>query len=314
MSFSLPNPDVPTNGQALDATPLLENIVALAEAIQSFDGSQIDAGTILAAAFDASINPNTILNEIIVPFVKSGTCVWAATSGLAAGMTSGIIYYNGIRVTVVAIATRTFTPSKDTYVDIDSNGNPTYPETTNAGAAPPLTANSIRIAKVVTNGSAVTSVAQTGIDSLNNPIYPKNPYGYNSWLSWTPAWTGVTIGNATVVGRYTQIGKTITATISMIFGSTTSFTGNVQFSLPVTAAARYNGADVGLAGLGVAYIEDAGVAAYQGFIEAVATTRAQINSAAVNGTYLNANAVTSTIPFTWATGDFFSATLTYEAA
>lgn len=190
MALVVPNPTVPTNGQSLDATPLLANLQAVYQAIQSFDASQIAAGTLTASAFNASINPNTLLNETIYPFVSTGL-VWSTVSGLNGNMTSGVLYYNGIRVSVNSVASNAFAASKDTYVDIDVNGNITYQAVTNNAASPAITANSIRVAIVVTSGAAITfinqgqidttisgfapvisSISLTHTDSLGNIIYP----------------------------------------------------------------------------------------------------------------------------------------------
>lgn len=193
MPFSLPNPTVPTNGQALDATPLLANIVALAHAIQSFDGSQIQTGTIIDSALATTANPNTLLAATTFPFVASG-CVWSTVSGLSGGMTGGTIYYNGTPVTVNSVASHTFTASMDTYIDVDKNGNITYQAVSNNSTSPSLTANSIRIAIVITGSSAISfvnigqpdttlsgfapinsSVPYCVQDSLGNLIYPTDP-------------------------------------------------------------------------------------------------------------------------------------------
>lgn len=191
MPFVLPNPTVPTNGQSLDATPVLQNFLAIAQAIQAFDGSQITAGSVVAAAMNASINPNTLLNETTYPFVRTGV-VWSIVSALTGTMTGGTMYYNGIRVPVNSIASNAFAASKDTYVDVDVNGNVTYQAVTNNAASPSLTANSIRVAIVVTSGAAITSINQgstaatapvvaTSVlsvsDSLGNLIYPSDPNG-----------------------------------------------------------------------------------------------------------------------------------------
>lgn len=179
MAFTLPNPTVPTNGQSLDATPLLANLVAIAQAIASFDGSQIQSASIVAAAFNASINPNTLLNETTYSFIASGL-VWTGDSygsTLAGSMTSGVLYYNGVRVTVNSVSGHTFTASKDTYIDIDKNANITYVEATNNAASPALTANSIRVAIVVSgaNIAAATSINQ-GQETLVLPIASSIPY------------------------------------------------------------------------------------------------------------------------------------------
>lgn len=170
MALVVPNPTVPTNGQALDASPLLANLNAVYQAIQAFDASQIVAGTLAAAAFNASINPNTLLKETTSPFVQTGL-VWSIVSGLNGTMTSGIQYYNGIRVSVNSVASQAFTASKDTYIDIDVNGNITYSAVANGAASPALTANSNRVALVITSGAAITTIIQSGFDTLGNKIY-----------------------------------------------------------------------------------------------------------------------------------------------
>lgn len=171
MAFSLPNPTSPTNGQSLDATPILANEVALANALASFDGSQIQNGTVPSSAFATTANPNTLLSAISVPFVQSGV-VWTTVSGLAGTMSGGTIYYNGTPVTVNSIASHTFTASEDTYIDVDKSGNVAYSGVSNGSSSPSLTANSIRVAKVITSGSAITSVVLNGSDTLGNIIYP----------------------------------------------------------------------------------------------------------------------------------------------
>lgn len=58
-----------------------------------------------------------------------------------------------------------------------------------------------------------------------------------SWQSWTPTWTGTTIGNATVVAKYSQVGKTVSFRISVTIGSTTvlAVAADTVFTLPVAA-------------------------------------------------------------------------------
>lgn len=131
-----------------------------------------------------------------------------------------------------------------------------------------------------------------------------------AWTSWTPTWTNCTIGNATVVAAYKQVGKTVVARIQFTFGSTTSFSGGPLFSLPVTANAVYS---IGTP-VGPVYVEDNGVTGFEGNLRLASTTTC--NSVILNttGTYGTSSGITATIPFTWATGDFFRGTLVYEAA
>lgn len=124
-------------------------------------------------------------------FVAS-QCVWTADavgSTRLASMTSGTVYINGRRHTVGTITSRTFTASKDTYVDllystVDNVATPVYTEVTNNAASPALASNSIRVAIVVTGA---TTIATTG--SINQgeegkilPIASSTPYAVTDSL------------------------------------------------------------------------------------------------------------------------------------
>ncbi len=174
MPFSLPNPSVPTNGQLGDATPILQNELAIAQAISAFDGSQINAKSVVEGALADAINSRLRGLETLANFVYSG-CIWSAVSGLNGTMTGGTIYVNGYRTIITGVGSNTFASSTDTYIDIDYLGNLTYNAVANNATAPSLTANALRVAKVVTSGVAVTSVVQTGWDSLGNPILLRTP-------------------------------------------------------------------------------------------------------------------------------------------
>lgn len=86
-----------------------------------------------------------------------------ADPGASLSMTipPGTAYVIGRRVVKLAGAsdlTRVYTASKDTYVDISHTGAITYQEQTLGGAAPAVAANSLRLMKVVTNGTEITGV------------------------------------------------------------------------------------------------------------------------------------------------------------
>lgn len=122
-------------------------------------------------------------------FVYSGGAV-AQSSGLI-GTFSNIVYYiSGGRYAATSIANKTYTASKDTYVDIGTDGVVDYTEVANNAASPALAASHLRVAIVVTNGSAITVVNQGGIgnagptvsnqildvtDSLGNLVYCRTP-------------------------------------------------------------------------------------------------------------------------------------------
>ncbi len=146
--------------------------------ISSVSGTKIVHGTTPVEAFDANTNPETRTAESLSNFVASGI-VWSAVSGLNGTMTSGVVYILGKRLVISSVSNRTYTASKDTYVDIGSTGTLTYSEVANGAASPALAANSVRVAKVVTSGSAITSVVTVGNDSIGNSIRPTGPVSFS---------------------------------------------------------------------------------------------------------------------------------------
>lgn len=117
---------------------------------------------------------STYRGENVLDFVASG-CVWsgdAYASTRAASQTSGVVYISGVRLTVAAVSARSFTASKDTYIDVNGSGVQVYTEVTNNAASPALTAGSIRIGIIITGATtiaAATSVNQ-GQESMVLPI------------------------------------------------------------------------------------------------------------------------------------------------
>ena len=70
---------------------------------------------------------------------------------------SGIAFINNKRV-ATSDTSKTYTASKDTYVDVDDAGTFTFVEVANGADTPALTADSIRIMKVVTDVDNITGV------------------------------------------------------------------------------------------------------------------------------------------------------------
>lgn len=273
MTFVLPYPNSPQNGDAGNADPVRLNTQALAQAIQSFDGSQIQAATILEAALASAINPRLRASEMFSNFVYTG-CAWSSVSGLNGTMTGGTIYVNGYRTPVNSIGSKTFTASQDTYVAIDYLGNVTYWPVGNGAASPTLPTNSMWVAKVVTNGSAITSVVQSGWDSVGNPIYNTSP-------------TPMTLG-------YAQITSAFTSTVINAYTDVTSL------SVPVIIPAGVKRAKVTVGGQ---YMSTSAAAGTN--VELVATdvtAGAVVGGVLVNnfgGFYaMNPNFVASNIPVT----------------
>jgi len=269
--------------------------------ISTLSGSKITGGTIPSTAFNVATNPETREDELMGDIVVSGL-IWTVTSGLTGAMTSGVAYVDGKRLVVPAVASYVFTASRDTYVYIDNTGSVQYNPQTTGAIQPATPAGYTLIAKVITNATNITSIYDVRTTSQAS-----------AWKTWTPIWSNLTVGNGVTIAYWTQIGKTVICNIGFTLGTTSAIGSQPNFTLPVLAASRYTGSS-SQPSLGNLYIEDAGVAGYYGAIRLGSNVQASLTALGSSGSYLNNAGMTSTIPFTWGTGDFFIGTLTYEAS
>lgn len=130
-----------------------------------------DDGTLKNTSLDAFYKPG---EASPANFIASGGTV-AVVSGLTVSISDLVHYYAGLRYTKTSIANQVLSASKDTYIDVSTAGVVTLVAVANdATTGMALTANSNRIAKVVTDGTGVIRIDQTGYDPLGNTIY--NPY------------------------------------------------------------------------------------------------------------------------------------------
>jgi hypothetical protein len=130
-----------------------------------------------------------------------------------------------------------------------------------------------------------------------------------NWTSYTPSFTGLTVGNGTIDFQYAQVGKVIFVNGAFTLGSTSSVSSNVLFTFPVTAVTYPANAM-----LGSALVRDAGTANYSGNVVWSSTTQAILFVMNAAGTYTANTAVTNTIPMTWTNTDYFTVNFFYEAA
>lgn len=119
-------------------------------------------------------------NDAIADHVVSGYSV-TQDSGLDGTISAGEAYIGERKVDKPEIS-HTFSTSVDTYVDLPQTAKPTntddftYTEVSNGATAPALASGEMRIAKVVTDGSGITSVTQdSSKDDNDNRIYPNEP-------------------------------------------------------------------------------------------------------------------------------------------
>ena len=130
-----------------------------------------------------------------------------------------------------------------------------------------------------------------------------------AWTSYTPAWTASSVnpalGNGTLTGNYTQVGKLVFLRIVLTMGSTSTFgTGAWSISLPVGAKAS---SIIG------ALAEDSSASQrWAGQVRIITTSATGDNMRIVVADA--SGAVNSTVPFTWATSDSLILSGLYEAA
>jgi hypothetical protein len=131
------------------------------------------------------------------------------------------------------------------------------------------------------------------------------------WTNFTPTWTASTsnpaIGDGLIEGRYKQVGKTVHVWMSVSMGSTTTFgTGEYKVNLPVPAR-MISSVVLDLV------MRDDGTRHYNSLAHNDYTTGPSLNNTSVT-LFWDTGVVTESAPFTWADGDYFIISGTYEAS
>lgn len=157
-------------------------------------------------------------------------------------------------------------------------------------------------------GNFVVGTAGKGIDFSANSGNVLTQYKESTYTPTFTADSGTApaIGNGTLTGAYTRVGRLIQAEIKIVVGSTTTMGsgGVLQFGLPVAASSSAGAT-------GTAYIDDTGTGWTIGFPTLRTSTQVDI-SLAVPGT-IGTTRVTNAAPMTWATGDSMVISFVYFA-
>jgi hypothetical protein len=136
------------------------------------------------------------------------------------------------------------------------------------------------------------------------------PAGGLTWEAFTPTWGNLTVGNGTVVARKATTNDYETLFIQLTFGSTTSVTGSVYVNTPTTGVIDYS------LNTGTCAMSDASTGNLFLGISTNGTDggvqRVFPNALNSSSTYTTLSAMTSTVPFTWATGDILAINIYYE--
>lgn len=120
-------------------------------------------------------------------------------------------------------------------------------------------------------------------------------FGSGAWVSYTPSWTNLTVGNGTVSAQYSYVPLGFRVQGELVFGSTTSISGTVTQTIPNSVSHSATGFSGGSC-----VILDAGTQLYAGSTIVVASATV-MNF--VHGESGNSGLVNATSPMTWTTSD-----------
>ena len=125
--------------------------------------------------------------------------------------------------------------------------------------------------------------------------------------TYSPSHTNITVGNGTEVARYVQVNKLVFVTYQLTWGSTTSFSGNIEVGLPFTAVAR---------AWGMGLLTDAGVTNIAAEVSvSTGANKVEFRPLYAASTFAEWNTViNATNPFTWTTSDVLQFSIAYEVA
>ena len=135
-------------------------------------GVNITAGSITDQDIASSSSLVTYRAEAFNDWTYSGM-IPNVSASLTTTIDAGVSYVKGVRI-VTDSTSHTYIASKDTYTYINSGGYFDYVGVANGGAAPATPANDLLLAKVVTNGSAVTSVTDLRTMSIQITVATSN--------------------------------------------------------------------------------------------------------------------------------------------
>lgn len=137
------------------------------------------------------------------------------------------------------------------------------------------------------------------------------------WQSWTPTLSGL-FDNAkwTKTCAFRQIGATIEYRLKLVANAATpmSGAGNPIFTLPITSVDYAPNTDSAFTiGTGGCTDDSANIAVFT-TADWASTTTAKLKIHGSGGAYVGVDPVTSSLPFTWASGDEITISGKYEAA
>lgn len=144
---------------------------SLTGGINNVSTANIVDDTLTEADMADEINPRIRTYEgAACEKVESGLLP-STDSDLTSDISAGTAYPRGYRVRKSSATAKTYTASKWTYVDVDINGDFQYSEVAIGASAPSVASNSIRLARVSTDGTTINAVTDLRKTScVNGPF------------------------------------------------------------------------------------------------------------------------------------------------
>jgi hypothetical protein len=136
--------------------------------------------------------------------------------------------------------------------------------------------------------------------------------GIGNWKTYEPVLSGGWAnGNGTYnYAKYAQIGKTVHVAVYFTTGSTTTEGTSLEISLPVPSNRPFGGRIY----QGTGKCNAGGTLSFLAVENIAGNDKAVLTALGSGAPYVTQAGITTTIPGTWATGNYFSFNLTYEAA
>lgn len=172
------------------------------------------------------------------------------------------------------------------------------------------TVASATITSPTITGATISTTTLTS-PTINTPTINTPTFTGLGFTAWTPTFSNFDIGNGTInIARYFEVGTIVHGYLKVTLGSSSAVTGAITFSAPTDISSSYPTG--GQAGIGLARFDDTSVAAYTGLVDVQSGNLIRFLTHNASGTYTTIVAVTSAIPFTFASGDSFACNFTYE--
>lgn len=237
----------------------------------------------------------------------------AAQNATIAANATGGTRFDWIYVTINATNANTpnaagdnvasITVSRSTSSSVDNGTPPTY-------------GYNIAIVTVANGAASITNgnIADSRVRVAHQGSLPQANVAGSAWVSWTPSWTGLSVGNGVVTAMYTQVGRVTYFRLHLVGGTTTTHTAAVEFTLPVAAHANYSTVGAVAFPIGPCEAENSGVQNFPGIV-AIASTSGVGHPFITRADSTYAGWVDlDTSPFTFGNADSLQCSGTYESA